>query len=88
MKIGESGEVENEAVGFRGTCALLLCLFWVGLATPVKATAAVTIALPMRINSAAVFIADSRGLFKKAGVDLVSQPFMLGRDALQSLLDG
>ncbi len=48
----------------------------------------VTIAVPMQINSALVHVASGQGLFLKAGVAVVTQPFELGVDALQSVLDG
>ncbi|MFM9969332.1 MAG: ABC transporter substrate-binding protein [Burkholderiales bacterium] len=67
-------------------CMILLAALSSGYSK--MSAAAVTIALPIRINSAPVLIASSRGLFKKSGLDVVSQPFLLGRDALQSLLDG
>ncbi|WP_395010124.1 ABC transporter substrate-binding protein [Undibacterium sp.] len=48
----------------------------------------VSIALPMQINSALMMIASGQGLFRKAGVDVVSQPFELGRDALKLVIEG
>jgi NitT/TauT family transport system substrate-binding protein len=48
----------------------------------------VTIAVPTQINSALVHVASGQGLFLKAGVDVVTQPFDLGKDALQSVLEG
>ena len=64
---------------------------FVGARWPVTSTAAVTkvtIAVPTQINSALVLVAARQGLFLKAGVDVVSQPFELGKDALKSVLDG
>lgn len=55
---------------------------------PLASVSKVTIAVPMQISSAAVIVATSQGLFEKAGVEVVSKPFTLGRDALQSVLDG
>lgn len=52
------------------------------------AVSKVTIAVPLQINSALALVASGQGLFSKAGVDVVSQPFELGKDALQSMLDG
>jgi len=57
-------------------------------ATPTMAGAQVSIAVPMQINSALVLVASGQGLFLKSGVDVVTQPFELGKDALQSVLEG
>jgi ABC-type nitrate/sulfonate/bicarbonate transport system substrate-binding protein len=35
-----------------------------------------------------VIIAQAQGMFQKAGVDVVTLPFLLGKDALKSVLDG
>ncbi len=56
--------------------------------TPTVAVNKVTIAVPMQINSALMLVASGQGLFLKAGVDVVSQPFELGKDALNSMLEG
>ena len=48
----------------------------------------VTIAVPTQINSALVHVASGQGLFLKAGLDVVTHPFELGKDALQSVLEG
>jgi NitT/TauT family transport system substrate-binding protein len=56
--------------------------------TPTMAGTKVAIAVPMQINSALMLVASGQGLFLKAGVDVVSQPFELGKDALKSVLDG
>jgi ABC-type nitrate/sulfonate/bicarbonate transport system substrate-binding protein len=55
---------------------------------PNQAVTKVKIAVPMQISSATVIVASGQGLFDKAGVDVISQPFALGRDALQSVLNG
>lgn len=55
---------------------------------PPVAVSKVTIALPMQINSAPVIVAAAQGLFQKAGVEVIGQPFQLGKDALESVLDG
>ena len=57
-------------------------------AAPSGVVRQVTLAVPTQINSALVHVASGQGLFLKAGVDVVSQPFELGRDALKSMLDG
>lgn len=56
--------------------------------TATKAVPKVTIAVPTQINSALVFVASAQGLFLKAGVDVASQPFEFGKDALKSVIDG
>jgi len=56
--------------------------------TPTMAATKVLISAPMQTNSALVLVASAQGLFVEAGVDVVSQPFELGRDALKSVLDG
>ncbi len=64
--------------------------FWLlrPAATPLPPLAPVTIAVPQMINSAPMLVAVQQGLFKETGVNVVSQPFVIGRDALQSVLDG
>jgi ABC-type nitrate/sulfonate/bicarbonate transport system substrate-binding protein len=54
----------------------------------VGAVSKVTIAVPMQVNSALMHVASGQGLFLKAGVDVVGQPFELGKDALKSMIDG
>lgn len=56
--------------------------------TPTMAGTRVSIGVPMQINSALMLVASGQGLFLKAGVDVVSQPFEFGKDALKSVLDG
>lgn len=48
----------------------------------------VIIAVPVQINSAPMIVAFEQGLFKHAGVEVVNQSFLLGKDALKSVLDG
>ena len=57
-------------------------------AAPSGVVSQVTLAVPTQINSALVHVASGQGLFLNAGVDVVGQPFELGRDALESMLDG
>ena len=57
-------------------------------APPPMAETQVSIAVPMQINSALVLVASGQGLFLKSGVDVLTQPFVLGRDALKSVIDG
>ena len=56
--------------------------------TSTQAVTKVTIAVPTQINSALVHVASGQGLFLKAGVDVVTQPFEMGIDALKAVLDG
>lgn len=56
--------------------------------TSTSVVSKVTIAVPTQISSALVHVASGQGLFLKAGVDVVSQPFELGKDALKAVLDG
>lgn len=58
------------------------------LRTPVSPVSTVTIAVPTQINSALAIVATSQGLFQKADVNVISKPFVLGRDALKSVIDG
>ena len=69
---------------------LAAALYWTQSqrAAPPISTSSVTIALPTQINSASMLVAFGQGLFQKAGVNVVNQPFLLGKDALKSVLDG
>jgi ABC-type nitrate/sulfonate/bicarbonate transport system substrate-binding protein len=58
------------------------------LRAPVSPVSQVTIAVPTQINSALAIVATSQGLFQKADVNVISKPFVLGRDALKSVIDG
>jgi ABC-type nitrate/sulfonate/bicarbonate transport system substrate-binding protein len=53
---------------------------------PVKLSK-VIIAVPTQINSAPMIVAFEQGLFKNQGLEVVNQPFLLGKDALKSVLD-
>jgi ABC-type nitrate/sulfonate/bicarbonate transport system substrate-binding protein len=55
---------------------------------PLASVSRVTIAVPMHISSATFFVAAAGGLFQKTGVEVITQPFSLGKDALQSVIDG
>jgi len=82
----------RHAVALLGALALFGAVVGVWRARTVPATVAVAprvvIALPTQLNSATVIVASSRGLFRDAGVDVVTQPFLLGKDALKSVIDG
>ncbi len=56
--------------------------------TPQLPVEPVTIAVPNLINSATMIVATTQGLFQKAGVEVASKPAPLGKDALQSVIDG
>ena len=56
--------------------------------TPAPPVATVTIAVPTQINSSLAIVATAQGLFQKAGVHVINQPFELGKHALQSVIDG
>lgn len=56
--------------------------------SPVSPVSAVTIAVPTQINSALAIVATSQGLFQKADVNVISKPFVLGKDALKAVIDG
>ena len=62
-------------------------VFWV-LRTPVSPVLPVTIAVPTQINSALAIVATSQGLFQKADANVISKPFVLGRDALKAVIEG
>lgn len=66
----------------------LAYLVWRSPITSTAAMAKVTVAVPTQVHSALMLVASAQGLFHDAGVDVVSQPVELGKDALQSLLDG
>ena len=66
----------------------LAFLVWRSQFSSTTAMAKVTVAVPMQVSSALMLVAASQGMFDHAGVNVVSQPFESGKDALQSLLDG
>lgn len=55
---------------------------------PAEVFSRVTIAVPSQISSALMLVAAGEKLFQQTGVEVVSQPFVLGKDALKSVLDG
>lgn len=79
----------------RALWVLLLVLIAGGLylglgskTAPLAPVSTVTIAVPIQIGTAPTLVAAAHGLFAKTGVEVISQPFELGKDALQSLLKG
>ena len=51
------------------------------------AVSKVTIAFPVLVMSAPLIVADTQNLFQKAHVEVIPQRFVLGKDALKSVLD-
>ncbi len=49
---------------------------------------ALTIALPVQVSTSAVYVAKQRGMFTRHGITATLQAFLLGRQGLQSVLDG
>ena len=47
-----------------------------------------TLAMPVQVSSSALFMAQERQLFPKHGLSVTLQPFQLGMQALQSVIDG
>ena len=47
-----------------------------------------TVALPVQVASAALYVAQERQLYRQHGLDVTLRPFLLGKQALQSVLDG
>ena len=88
---GDSGTLKKRDVLLALVALVIGVVVFVTLRSPLASTGAVTkvtIAVPTQINSALVHVASGQGLFLKAGVDVVNQPFELGKDALKSMLDG
>ena len=79
-------------VGLLAFCVVALGLagYWMSSAQKNAPTVIgkVTIAIPTQVSSALMIVASAQDLFKKAGVEVVNQPFLLGKEALNSLLDG
>ncbi|MES2673743.1 MAG: NrtA/SsuA/CpmA family ABC transporter substrate-binding protein [Pseudomonadota bacterium] len=48
----------------------------------------VTIAIPTQISAGAFYVAKQQNIFTKHGLDVSIQPFLLGKQALQSVLQG
>jgi len=55
---------------------------------PPAAVSKVTIAFPGLVMAAPLMVADAQGRFRKAHVEVIPQRFLLGKDALKSVLDG
>jgi ABC-type nitrate/sulfonate/bicarbonate transport system substrate-binding protein len=53
-----------------------------------KPVARMTVAVPLQLSGGAMFIARERKLFAAQGVEVEIQPHQLGKQALQSVIDG
>lgn len=87
----DAGALKKRGVLLALAALVIGIVAFVALRPPVASIGAVskvTIAVPTQISSALVLMAAGQGLFLKAGVDVVSQPFELGKDALKAVLDG
>lgn len=62
--------------------------FLIRPAPPPAIIGKLTLALPTQINSAPAIVAHAQGWFKKSGIEVLDQPFLLGKDALNSMLEG
>ncbi len=88
---GKTGALQKHGVLLVMAALLVGVVAFLALRSPIASLPAVTkvrIAVPTQINSALALVASEQGLFLKAGVDVVNQPFELGKDALQSVIDG
>jgi ABC-type nitrate/sulfonate/bicarbonate transport system substrate-binding protein len=91
-----SNEGRTKVLTMRRALWLLLLLLiagglYLGLGSktaPLAPVSTVTIAVPIQISTTSTIVAAANGLFAKAGVEVISQPFELGKDALQSVIKG
>lgn len=70
---------------------VLAAVLFAVLRSPTVPTASVSkvmIAVPMQISSTVMLLANEQRVFQQAGVEVIGQPFLLGKDALQSVIDG
>lgn len=83
-------KTKQAAIVLAAVAILGAAAFWLLRPTvaPLAPLPPVTIAVPQSLNSAPMFVAKAQGLFEKAGVNVVNKPFVMGRDALKSVLDG
>ena len=83
-------KTKQAAIVLAAVAILGAAAFWLlrPTAAPLAPLPPVTIAVPQLLNSTPMFVANAQGLFEMAGVNVVNQPFLLGRDALKSMLDG
>lgn len=78
------------AVALAAVATLGAAAFWLrqNPVVPLQALPPVTVAVPQLVFTAPMLVASAQGLFEKEGVDIISQPFDIGRNALESLLAG
>jgi ABC-type nitrate/sulfonate/bicarbonate transport system substrate-binding protein len=60
---------------------------WWGRA-PALEPKALTIAMPVQVAAGAIYVAQERRVFPERGLDVTLRPFLLGKQALQAVLDG
>lgn len=74
--------------GLAGTAALAaLAWYWQGLHAAAQRVP-LSMAVPTQLASGAVFVARDERLFERQGLDVSLQPFLIGKDALQAVIDG
>ncbi len=87
----DASALKRRAVPWASAALAVGVVAFLALRSPVatmRPVSQVTIAVPTQISSALMHVAFGQGLFKQAGVDVINQPFELGKDALKSLLNG
>lgn len=67
---------------------LAAAAYWGLHPAPLAPVSKVSIAVPTQIYSAPLIVAMKQGLFHKAGVEVINQTTLLGKDALQAVIDG
>jgi ABC-type nitrate/sulfonate/bicarbonate transport system substrate-binding protein len=78
------------AIALVTVATLCAAAYWLrpNATVPLQVLPRVIVAVPQLIFTAPMLVANAQGLFKKEGVDIDSQPYDIGRNALQALLDG
>lgn len=67
----------------------IFCGWWVfskSVAQPNSTPQKIIIAVPTQLSAGAFFVATQQNIFDKHGIEVTTQPFLLGRQALQSVL--
>ena len=90
MSNSRQQKTKQAAIVLAAVAILGAAAFWLLRPTvaPLVPLPPVTIAVPQLLNSAPMFVANAQGLFEKAGVNVVNQPFVIGRESLKSMIDG
>ena len=90
MSNSRQQKTKQAAIVLAAVATLGAAAYWLLRPTvaPLAPLPPVTIATPTQISSALVLVAAAQGLFQQAEVEVVKQPFLLGKDALKSVLDG